>query len=233
MPGRFIPSPRTSRTIVAGGLSVLALGLTGCSSFLPLIGAQPVQQNVVVATPTPTATPELVFDSVFTDMGSIHPTLMIGPDLELQLDMWTEQKTHEWYTDSDKLFSFVISVFDNAVPAEAPFATKRQVFMSNISVTATTSTTSGASVSPFVLDTDPTLVTLDPEALRSDKGLLITSPKGGFQLESNQIGQLSADTYGVILDFAMTISSESIAGTGGYSTQVVHVPVPVAIFPRA
>jgi len=31
----------------------------------------------------------------------------------------------------------------------------------------------------------------------------------------------------------MTISSESIAGTGGYSTQVVHVPVPVAIFPRA
>jgi hypothetical protein len=233
MPGRFIPSPRTSRTLVAGGLTVLALGLTGCSSFMPLIGAQPVQQNIAVTTPTPTATPELVFDSVFTDMGSIHPTLMIGTDLELQLDMWTEQKTHEWYTDSDKLFSFVISVFDKAVPAEAPFATKRQVFMSNISVTATTSTTSGASVSPFVLDTDPTLVTLDPEALRSDSGLLITSPKGGFQLESNQIGQLSADTYGVILDFAMTISSESVAGTGGYSTQVVHLPVPVAIFPRA
>lgn len=88
-------------------------------------------------------------------------------------------------------------------------------------------------MSPFVLDTDPTLVTLDPEALRSDSGLLITSPKGGFQLESNQIGQLSADTYGVILDFAMTISSESVAGTGGYSTHVVHLPVPVAIFPRA
>ena len=104
--------------------------------------------------------------------------------------------------------------------------------MSNIAVTATTSTTSGASVSPFVLDTDPLLVTLDPEALRSDKGLLITSPKGGFQLESNSIGALSPDTYGVLLDFAMTVSVEGAAGGGQYTTQVVHVPVPVAIFPR-
>ncbi|QYF74801.1 hypothetical protein [Cryobacterium sp. PAMC25264] len=233
MPGRFPLRTRTSRTVLAGGLTMLALGLTGCSSFTPLIGAQPLQNVAAAATPTPSATPDLVFDSVFTDMGSVHPTLMIGDDLELQLDMWTEQKTHEWYTDSEKLFSFVINVFDRSVPADAPFAAKRLVYMSNISVTATTSTTSGASVSPFVLDTDPLLVTLDPEALRSADGLLITSPKGGFQLESNQIGTLSADTYGVMLDFAMTISAESSAGAGGYTKQIVHVPVPVAIFPRA
>jgi hypothetical protein len=209
----------------------VALALGGCSTFAPLLGTDTVQQNVSVATPTPSATSELVFDSVFSDMGSIHPSLTIGPQLELELDMWTEQKTHEWTTDGDKLFSFVINVYDGAVPAEAPFETKRHVYMSNIAVTATTSTTSGASVSPFVLDTDPVLVTLDPEALRSDKGLLITSPKGGFQLESNQIGQLSPDTYGVVLDFAMTISSEAAAGGGVYTTQVVHIPVPVAIFP--
>jgi len=232
MPGWFTPSPRLSRSVLAGGLSFLALGLTGCSALAPLMGTQPIQQNVAVVTPTPTPTPELVFDSVFTDMGSIHPTLMIGPELELELDMWTEQKTHEWYTDSDKLFSFVISVYDRSVDADAPFESKRHVYMSNISVMATTSTTSGSTVSPFVLNSDPLLVTLDPEALRSDQGLLITSPKGGFQLESNQIGEVSDDTYGVTLDFAMTISSETTAGTGTYGTQVVHVPVPVAIFPR-
>ncbi|WEO79117.1 hypothetical protein BJQ94_08835 [Cryobacterium sp. SO2] len=231
MPGWFAPRKRASRTVLVGGLTVLALGLSGCSTFAPLLGTQPVQQNVSVSTPTPTPTPELVFDSVFTDMGSIHPTLTIGPELELELDMWTEQKTHEWYTEGEKLFSFVINVYDGSVPADAPFDTKRHVYMSNISVTATTTTTSGASVSPFVLDTDPLLVTLDPEALRSDKGLLITSPKGGFQLESNEIGDVSSDTYGVTLDFAMTISTESVAGGGQYTTQIVHVPVPVAIFP--
>jgi hypothetical protein len=213
----------------------VAVGLAGCSTFTPLLGtplgAQTVQDDVAASTPAPTTTSGLVFDSVFTDMGSIHPTVSIGERLDLELDMWTEQKTHEWSTDGDKRFSFVINVYDSAVPATATFESKRRVYMSNISVTATTSTTSGASVSPFVLDTDPLLVTLDPEALRSEHGLLITSPKGGFQLESNAIGDLSADTYGVLLDFALTISTENTAGGGQYSTQVVHIPVPVAIFP--
>ena len=232
MPGWFTPQSRVSRTVLTAGVTALALGLTGCASFAPLLGAQPAPQ-AVTATTAPTTAPELIFDSVFTDMGSIHPKQTIGNQLELELDMWTEQKTHEWYTDSDKLFSFVISVYDRSVPAEAPFGSKRQVYLSNITVTATTSTTSGASDAPFLLNANAVDVTLDPEALQSDQGLLITSPKGGFQLESNQIGVLSADTYGVTLDFAMTISSENAAGSGGFSTQVVHVPVPVAIFPRA
>jgi hypothetical protein len=231
MPGWFESRSRAVRAALLGGLAMASVGLGGCGTFAPLLGSAPEPLNVSVGTPAPTGTPALVFDSVFTDMGSVHPTVSIGPQLELELDMWTEQKTHEWSTAGEKLFSFVIDVHDGAVPAEAPFDTKRHVYMSNIAVTATTSTTSGVSVSPFVLDSDPVLVTLDPEALRSDHGLLITSPKGGFQLESNQIGALSADTYGVVLDFAMTISAETVAGGGSYSTQVVHVPVPVAIFP--
>jgi hypothetical protein len=233
MPGWFGPRQRAVRAALLGGAAVLAVLVTGCATFSPLLSSQPTQQNVGLSTAAPAGAPELVFDSVFTDMGSVHPTVSIGPALDLELDMWTEQKTHEWSTDGEKLFSFVISVYDRAVPAEAPFDTKRHVYMSNIAVTATTSTTSGASVSPFVLNTDPVLVTLDPEALRSEHGLLITSPKGGFQLESNQIGALSPDTYGVLLDFAMTVSTEAVAGGGAFSTQVVHVPVPVAIFPTA
>jgi len=222
---------RAGSTAAAG---LLALSLTSCSAAGGLFGSSPMDASQVVATqaPTTTAAP-LQYNSVFTDMGSIHPTTMIGTQLELELDMWTEQKTHEWYPDNEKLFSFVVNVYDQSVPAEAPFASKRLVYMSNLTVTATTTTTSGNVETPLVLNVDPVAVTLDPEALRSDYGLLITSPKGGFQLESNSIGVVADDTEGLSLDFAMTISSETTPGSGVYVTQPVHQLVPVAIFQRS
>jgi hypothetical protein len=209
-------------------VGALAFSLSGCSAT-SLFGAAPVAAPVVTATPTPTAT-VLPYESVFSDMGSIHPEVALASKLNLQLDMWTEQKTHEWYPTSEKLFSMVISVFDTNVAESAPFSKKRKVYMSNLSVTATTTTTSGLVEKPFVLDVDPIEVTLDPEALTSDYGLLITSPKGGFQLESNEIGALAADTTGLVLDFAMTISTQSKSGSKSYATQVVHQLIPVAIF---
>jgi hypothetical protein len=220
-----------SRVGSTAAVGLLALSLTSCSAG-GVFGSSPLDAVQVVAEPTTTAEP-LEYNSVFSDMGSIHPTSMIGSQLELELDMWTEQKTHEWYPDSEKLFSFVINVYDQTVPAEAPFATKRLVYMSNLTVTATTTTTSGNVETPLVLNVDPVAVTLDPEALRSDYGLLITSPKGGFQLESNSIGTVAADTEGLSLDFAMTISSETAPGSGVYVTQPVHQLVPVAIFQRS
>ncbi|HEV7950509.1 MAG TPA: hypothetical protein VGP24_12150 [Glaciihabitans sp.] len=225
-------SSRFSRATAITAAGLLALSLSACTSG-SFLGASPLDAATptTVAQPVATTTP-LVFDSVFTDMGSVHPAVMVSNQLELELDMWTEQKTHEWYTDSEKTFSFVINVYDLAVPAEASFATKRQVFMSNLSVKASTTTTSGAVETPLILDVDPVAVTLDPEALKSENGLLITSPKGGFQLEGNTIGVLAPDTLGLTLDFAMTISTESTSGSGVYMTQVVHQVVPVAIFSR-
>ncbi|TFB84308.1 hypothetical protein E3O44_15875 [Cryobacterium algoricola] len=223
-----------TRIAAVTGVAILSLTLTSCTSVAALVGFAPIDQaSQVSATAAPTATAApLVFDSVFTDMGSIHPTIQLAPQLELQLDMWTEQKTHEWYTDSDKRFSFVISVFDRAQAPEAPFGTKRHVYMSNITVTATTTTASGASTTPFVLNVNPIAATLDPEALTGPGGLLVTSPKGGFQLESNPIGILTPDTYGLTLDFAMTIAGEATAGGGATVTQIVHQAIPVAIFKR-
>jgi len=221
------------RTLAAASLVALAaISLTACTS-IPMFGPAPAALTGVQTTtvPTPVATP-LVYDSVFSDMGSIHPKVKLANRLELELDMWTEQKTHEWYPDSEKLFSMVISVFDTKVSSKASFEKKRKVYMSNLTVTATTTTTSGLVENPFVMNVNPVKVTLDPEALRTSKGLLITSPKGGFQLQSNKIGTLAADTTGLVLDFAMTISTQTSGGSRSYTKQVVHQMVPVAIFQR-
>jgi hypothetical protein len=217
------------RIATASIVAMIALGLSGCSSA-GLFGESPLGGSTVdTSTPTPTAA-ALEFDSVFTDMGSVHQNQMIANQLQLQLDMWTEQKTHEWYNDAQKGFSFVIDVTDLTVTTDAPFATKRQVYMSSLSVTATTTTTSGVVETPLVLSVNPAEATLDPEALTSAYGLLITSPKGGLQMVDNIIGPLAEDTYGLTLDFSMIISAEAAPGTGSFVTQTVHQTVPVAIF---
>lgn len=233
-----MPSRRFAVRALAAAAAVAAVvALSGCSTIMPLFGLQaaPTDPNAPKSAETQAdaaTDSSLQFASVFTDMGSVHPTTDIADQLELKLDVWTEQKTHDWFYDADKRFSFVIGVYDNRVPAEAPFDQKRRVYMSNITVTAKTTTTSGTVETPYVLNTDPLKVTLDPEALRSDQGLglLITSPKGGFQLESQQIGVLAADTQGLMLDFALQISYETTPGSNAYTTQVVHQYVPVAIF---
>jgi hypothetical protein len=233
-----MPSTRLAlRALAVGAAVATVVALSGCSTIMPLFGLQAAPSNPNSTSsadaPADAATDSsLQFASVFTDMGSVHPTTDIADQLELKLDVWTEQKTHDWYYDADKRFSFVIGVYDNRVPAEAPFDQKRRVYMSNITVTAKTSTASGTVETPYVLNTDPLKVTLDPEALRSDQGLglLITSPKGGFQLESQQIGVLAADTQGLMLDFAFQISYETTPGSNAYTTQVVHQYIPVAIF---
>ncbi|MGA1837085.1 hypothetical protein VD659_09150 [Herbiconiux sp. 11R-BC] len=235
-----MPSKRLAvRALSAGAALVTVVALSGCSTIMPLFGLQPTAAPAGSSSTNPPAAAAsdstLQFASVFTDMGSVHPTVDIADQLQLKLDVWTEQKTHDWTPLADKRFSFVIGVYDNRVPAEASFDQKRRVYMSNISVTAKTSTVSGAVETPYKLNTDPLKVTLDPEAMRSEQGLglLITSPKGGFQLESQQIGVLADDTQGLMLDFAMQVSFETSPLSNTYTTQIVHQYIPVAIFSEA
>ena len=231
------PKRLALRALAVGAAVATFVALSGCSTVMPLLGLQAAPKdpgsNQAAADAANAVTDQsLKFASVFTDMGSVHPTTDITDGLELKLDVWTEQKTHDWYYDADKRFSFVIGVYDNRVAAEAPFDQKRRVYMSNITVTAKTSSASGTVETPYVLNTDPLKVTLDPEALRSDQGLglLITSPKGGFQLESQQIGVVAPDTDGLMLDFAFQVSYETAPSSNAFTTQVVHQYVPVAIF---
>ena len=247
--------PRQTLVLRSAGIAAAlatVVALSGCSTIMPFFGIQPTAPGAAGAAGSAgagagagttadsttadlganTTDGSLQFASVFTDMGSVHPTVDIADQLQLKLDVWTEQKTHDWTPMADKRFSFVIGVYDNRVPAEAGFDQKRRVYMSNLTVTAKTTTTSGLVEMPFNLNTDPLKVTLDPEALRSEQGLglLITSPKGGFQLESQQIGVLADDTEGLMLDFAMQVSFETSPLSNTYTTQVVHQYVPVAIF---
>ncbi|WP_440710332.1 hypothetical protein [Herbiconiux sp. YIM B11900] len=239
-----MPSKRlVLRTLSVGAALATVVALSGCSTIMPLFGIQPtpgVYNGASAGTSADTEAASasdgtLQFASVFTDMGSVHPTVDIADQLQLKLDVWTEQKTHDWTPLADKRFSFVIGVIDNRVPAAAPFDQKRRVYMSNLTVTAKTSTASGVVETPYNLNTDPLKVTLDPEALRSEQGLglLITSPKGGLQLESQQIGVVADDTQGVMLDFAMQLSYETAPLSNTYTTQIVHQYVPIAIFSEA
>lgn len=163
-----MPSPRIAlRALAVGAALTTVVALSGCSTIMPLFGLQPAPSNPnstqgASDPASSTVDQSLQFASVFTDMGSVHPTVDIADDLELKLDVWTEQKTHDWYYDADKRFSFVIGVYDDRVPAEAPFDQKRRVYMSNITVTAKTTSASGTVETPYVLNTDPLKVTLDP-----------------------------------------------------------------------
>ncbi|MDO9394964.1 MAG: hypothetical protein Q7T71_00315 [Herbiconiux sp.] len=235
-----MPSSRIAlRALSAAAAVSTVVALSGCSTIMPLFGIQPTPGAAAGSTTTTSevaaSDATLQFASVFTDMGSVHPTVDVADQLQLRLDVWTEQKTHDWTPLADKRFSFVIGAYDNRVSADAPFDQKRRVYMSNITVTAQTSTASGTVETPYTLNTDPVKATLDPEALRSEQGLglLITSPKGGFQLGSQQIGVLADDTQGVMLDFAMQISFETMPLSNLYTTQVVHQYVPVAVFSEA
>ena len=60
--------------------------------------------------------------------------------------------------------------------------------------------------------------------------MLVTSPKGAFELRNQKIGTVSADTIGITLTLTATVSIETAAGSGVYVDQQVVQQVPIAIF---
>ena len=47
--------------------------------------------------------------------------------------------------------------------------------------------------------------TFDPEPVSTKYGMLITSPKGAFELRNQEIGEMADDTVGLVLTFAATV----------------------------
>lgn len=220
---------------IASALAASALTLTtlaACDGFTPPGWVAETPASTATGSATPTATCSTFgFESVFSQYGSVHYTLILAPGLTLYTDMWTEQLTHDWTATSDKQLNYVINVVDTHANEDDPFSDKRKVYMSELSVTANTVQKSGATTAAYKLDDDPRDITLDPEALQSKKyGLLITSPKGGFQYEKTEIGQVPDDTYGLNMDFALTMSTQTAKGSKKYTTDTYTFTLPIAIF---
>ncbi len=61
-------------------------------------------------------------------------------------------------------------------------------------------------------------------------GMLITSPKGAFELRNQPIGDLAADTSGVTLTFRAEVHIQRSPGSSSYERETIRQEVPIAIF---
>jgi hypothetical protein len=213
---------------------VLALGLlaSGCHA-LDGDSAGDGQPS----SPSSAAAPAVAaFDSQFTRDGTFqsHIQLTGVPQLDFVYTLYPTKstpRTNEWYPKGGKFFSFTFQAYDLAQPIRAKFATKRKVWLSHVTVSsATTTSNGGPTQQPYALDVEAPHATFDPQPLTSKYGMLITSPKGAFELRNQKIGTVSSDTVGLTLTMTASVSIETAPGSGTYVEQQVVQEVPIAIF---
>lgn len=234
------PFDRRSGRIAVGVALAVAGGLTlsGCAQIVDAfngiqqgISAQAVNEETIVP-PAPSPTESMVFNSQFTYDGSVTLSTDVADELELRLDVWAvdPKRTQEWTRDNEKSFGFAVNVYDRRVDEKAVLADKRRVYISSVQITSQTAQPSGQVQSPYQFAADPrTLVPSD--TLRSDRGLLLNSYQGGLLVPAETIRQLPADTFGITLEFALTIAVEGTANTDtSFSQQTVYQYLPIAIF---
>jgi hypothetical protein len=233
MPRSTRPRPVRTRTrIAAGAVSVVAaIGtLSGCSVFDTLTSSDdptPTQS----ATPTATETP---IDSQFTDDGTFQSHINRN-NLDFVYTLYPTKstpRTNEWYPKGKKYFSFTFQAYDLNRDLRDPFATKRKVYLDHIKVTSTVLTYDGSTVSrqPYRLDAVAKNVTFDPQPQSTKYGMLITSPKGAFELRNQAIKATPMETKGITLTFVATVWAQTKPGSDTYKKQQVKQKVPIAIF---
>ena len=206
------------------------VGLSGCAQIIDAFnGGQP--ETVVTPSPSPSASPEMAFDSMFTYDGSVSLTTDVADGLEVRIDVWAAdpKRTLEWTPDADKTFGFAINVRDDRVDEKAVLTEKRRVYISQLTITSQTAQASGQTSAPFRFSADPrTLVPTD--TLRSDRGLLLNSFQGGLLVPETTIQQLPADTYGITLEFVLEVSVEQTADDDdSFQEQTIYQVLPIAI----
>ncbi|MDM4763788.1 hypothetical protein QT381_12295 [Galbitalea sp. SE-J8] len=225
---------RFPRIVLAAATSVLALStLAACDGFNPPPWANPNGGDASSPAPTSSCS-NFGYDSLFSQFGTVKYSYVLADNLTLYLDMWTEQPTHSWYADTPKKLTYTIQVVDSNARPEDAFKFKRKVYLSAMHVTATTVEKDNQSTVAYELDKKPAEVTLDPEALQSKKyGLLITSPKGGLLYQNTEIDAVPDDTYGLNLDFQLTVNAQAKLASKSYDTSRIDIALPIAIFSAA
>lgn len=214
---------RPARAIVA--LSFI-LAASACSLL-------PEENREESATATSPSVAPMPFNSEFSRDGTYQSHIRID-DVDFVFTIWAAKATPrmaEWHPKGDKYFSFTFQGYDTRREMRAPFATKRLIWLERVQVTSRTTTSSGLVESPYSLDEWAPDVTFDPQARTAGrKGMLITSPKGAFELRNQVLKGMADDTQGVTLDFRAVVHLQQRRGANAYRTHEVTLQIPVAIF---
>lgn len=219
---------RTAATLVAATLTIAAL--TGCSVVDGLTGDDD-PSAAPSGSPSASETP---YESQFTDDGTFQSHINID-NLDFVYTLYPTKstpRTNEWYPKGEKFFSFTFQAYDLDRGLRDPFSTKRKVYLDHIKVTSQVLTYDGSKSGeePYFLDAEAKKVTFDPQPLATKYGMLITSPKGAFELRNQAIRPTSDDTKGIDLFFTATVWMETRAGSGSFVKKQVSQKVPIAIF---
>ena len=220
-----------SRTSLTASLLVALLGLAGCSIGNNDPGPTPSQSPT-----SADAAPDLTVDSQFTRDGTFQSHLSVkdakGVDFVYTLyPTKATPRTNEWYPKGKKYFSFTFQAYDLSRKLRDPFANKRLVYLDTMKVTSATVTADGGRTQhPYKLFVRAKDATFDPQPVTTRYGMLITSPKGAFELRNNEIGTMSPDTRGVELAFKAIVFVQRAFGSSAYVKRTVTQVVPIAIF---
>ncbi|GAA1739026.1 hypothetical protein [Aeromicrobium alkaliterrae] len=223
--------PRPERLIARTALVVaLAVTATACSNGSPSAEPSPVPTEAASATGADEPT-----GSMFTDNGTFTSSTVIdGIDYVLTIYPTAATPfTHQWYPGGDKLFTISMTAYDTDRGERDPFSTKRVVFLDRVSVTSVATDENGDTVGtePYRLDEQASRVTLDPEPLADPLyGMVITSPKGAFELRDQVIGDLGAQVREVTLSFRATVWAQNAAGSAQVNRQEITAEIPIVIY---
>lgn len=223
--------PRLHVRGLAGVLSavVAMAAFSGCSVIDGLTSNDDPAESPS-ATPTASETP---FDSQFTRDGTFQSHIDVdGVDFVYTLyPTKSTPRTNEWFPKGNKYFSFTFQAYDLDQPLRAPFDTKRLVYLDRMKVTSETKRSGGGEPEqPYELDVLAKKATFDPEPVSTKYGMLVTSPKGAFELRNQKIGPMADDTVGLVLTFSATVWIERRASSNTFEKETIKQKVPIAIF---
>ena len=222
--------PARHRLVRVALVAGLALPAAACSNGSPSGDPTPVPATAVAETGADEPT-----GSMFTDNGTFTSSTTID-GIEYVLTIYPTAVTpftHQWYPGGDKLFTMSMTAYDTDRDERDPFATKRVVFLDRVSVSSVATDDSGNTVrtEPYTLDEQAARVTLDPEPLADPAyGMVITSPKGAFELRDQVIGSLNPKVREVTLSFRATVWAQNSAGSAQLNRQEIATEVPIIIF---
>ena len=221
------------RLAVQVAVLLLLVAVSGCDL---VSGGDDPEPEPSASPPTSATVDEPTVDSQFTRDGTFqsHISIKGAPGIDFVYTMYPTKatpRTNEWFPKGKKYFSFTFQAYDLDQPLRAPFASKRLVYLDSVRVTSATITSEGGRTQrPYQLDVVAADATFDPEPVKTKYGMLITSPKGSFELRDQTIGPMSLDTIGVDLTFRSVVHVQASPGSARYVERVVKQVVPITIF---